>query len=104
LWLIYGKKDKFVSDSFVKGMEEVLKIKYPDKPYVVIFRTLGHFLGSLVDQEGTARYYSIDNEVLQTIQGWITSIINKPIETKAEPVVEKTEVLPSDDPVELTNT
>ena len=102
--LVYGKKDKFVSDSFMSGTEEIFKKKFPDKPYVVVFRTLGHFLGSMVEQKEFSKYYSVDNEVLQTVWGWMRSILDKPQEPEVTAASTETqEVLHNSNPAELTN-
>ena len=102
--LVYGKKDKFVSDSFIKGTEEIFKKNFPDKRYVLMFRTLGHFLGSIEDRKEFSRYYSVDNEVLETVRGWMRSVIDRPKEPEVmASSAGVSETSPNNNPAELTN-
>jgi len=71
LLILQGKNDTLSSEIFVKAIEDICNNDEEKEKTIVFFRRLGHFLGSIKDDRDKRMRYTTDEEVLQTIEGWM---------------------------------
>lgn len=75
LAMLYGRRDLFVSVPYIKEIERGREKAGLKKPEVIGFRGLNHFFGEGAKGgmigEGL---YKVDDEVLESIEGWIKKI------------------------------
>lgn len=93
LVIIYGKKDKFGSPSYVKDVEKSVGESGAQKRSVVYFRGLGRFFGDIKEDKNKGGAYRVNEEVLETVLSWleeksevaqIETPIDKPANAKVE--------------------
>ncbi|MDD5439279.1 MAG: hypothetical protein PHS37_03740 [Candidatus Omnitrophica bacterium] len=66
--IVRGKDDNEASPGFLKNLDEAMKTADRE---VIIFRSLGHWLGTVVSDDDVVRdHLTADREMMETVFGW----------------------------------
>ena len=78
IMVVQGKMDELHLSDYFKLLEETLKSKFAESRSIVFFRTLGHYLGDMIENERIRKHVEMNTEVLETITGWLDKNLTAP--------------------------